>query len=85
MGGTFSPYQTGKGMGHANEMIMGDPNDVSNVFKWKEVRLNLPGTSAYDPSMAWVAKVREDGRVAAYLFIYMDDFCPTGPNVASGS
>jgi hypothetical protein len=51
MGGTFSPYQMGQGMGHAKERIMGDPNDVSNVFKWKEVRLNLPGTLEYDPSM----------------------------------
>jgi hypothetical protein len=34
----------------------------------------------YDPSKAWVAKVREDGRVAADLFIYMDDFRPTGPD-----
>jgi hypothetical protein len=27
-----------------------------------------------------VTKVREDGRVAADLFIYMDDFHPTGPD-----
>jgi hypothetical protein len=52
MGGTFSPYQTGKGMGHAKKRIMGEPNDMSNVLKWKEIRLNLPGTPAYDPSMA---------------------------------
>jgi hypothetical protein len=35
MGGNFSPYQTGQGMGHAKEMVMGDPNDCKNVFKWK--------------------------------------------------
>jgi hypothetical protein len=80
MGGTFSPYQTGQGMGHAKESIMVDPNDASNVFKWKEVSFKLPGTPEYDPSMAWMAKVREDGRVAADLFIYMDDFRPTGTN-----
>jgi hypothetical protein len=34
----------------------------------------------YDPSKVWVAKVREHGRVAADLFIYMDDFRPTGPD-----
>jgi hypothetical protein len=28
----------------------------------------------------WVAKVREDGCVAADLFIYMDDLSPTGPD-----
>jgi hypothetical protein len=80
MGGTFSPYQTGKGMGHAKEMIMGDPNDCSDVFQWKEVRLNLPGVEDYDPSLSWVSKIREDGRVAADLFIYMDDLRPTGPD-----
>jgi hypothetical protein len=70
MDGTFYPYQTGKVMGHAKESIMGDSNYVSNVFKWKEGRLNLTGTPEYDPSMAWVAKVREDARVSANLFIY---------------
>jgi hypothetical protein len=32
MGGTFSPYQTGQGMGHAKEMITGDPHDYLNDF-----------------------------------------------------
>jgi hypothetical protein len=80
MGGTFSPYQTGQGMGHAKEQILGDPKDASNVFQWEEFRLNLSGMVEYDPSKAWVAKVREDGRVEADLFIYMDDFRPTGPD-----
>jgi hypothetical protein len=80
MGGTFSHYQKGQGIGHAKEMIMGDPNDCSNVFQWKEVRLNLPGVEDYDPSLSWVAKIREDGRAAADLFIYMDDLGPTGPD-----
>jgi hypothetical protein len=77
MGGAFSPYQTGQGMGHAREQILGDPRDASNVFQWEEVRLNLPGMVEYDPSKAWVVKVREDGRVAADL---LDDFRPTGPD-----
>jgi hypothetical protein len=80
MGGTFSHYQTGQGMDHAKELIMGDPNDEQNVYQWKEVRLDLPGSPDYDPSLAWVAKVREEGRVAADLFIYMDDSRPTGPD-----
>jgi hypothetical protein len=32
MGGTFSPYQMGQGMGHAKEVIMGVPIDCHNVF-----------------------------------------------------
>jgi hypothetical protein len=78
MGGAFSTYQTGQGMGHAKEMIIGDPNDCLNVFQWKEVRLNLPGVEEYDPSLSWVVNIREDGRVAADMFVYMDDLRPTG-------
>jgi hypothetical protein len=77
MGATLSPYQTGQCIGHAKEMILGDPKDTENVYHWAMVRLNLPGPELYDPRKAWVAKVRPDGRVAADLFIYMDDFRPT--------
>jgi hypothetical protein len=80
MGVTFSPYQTGQGMVQAKELIMGDPNDEHICYQCKEVRLNLLGSSDYDQSLAWVAKVREDGRVAADLFIYMDGLLPTGPD-----
>jgi hypothetical protein len=67
-------------MGHAKEMIMGDPRELSNAHNWSMVRLNLSGLEFYDPRMVWVAKVRPDGRFSAYLFIYMDDFRPTGPD-----
>jgi hypothetical protein len=67
-------------MGHAKEMIMGDPNDCLNIFQWKEVRLSFPGVEDYGPSLSWVAKIREDDRVAADLFIYMDDLRPMGPD-----
>jgi hypothetical protein len=80
MGGTFSPYQTGQGMGHSEEQILGDPEEASNVFQREEVRLNLPGMAEYDPSKTWVVKLWEDGRVAADLFIYMDDFRPRVPD-----
>jgi hypothetical protein len=65
-------------MGHAKELIMGDQNYEQNVYQQKEVRPNLPGSPYYYPSLAWVAKAREDGRVAADLFIYMDDLRPMG-------
>jgi hypothetical protein len=67
-------------MGHANEMIVGDPMEIVNVYHWSMVRLDLPGSEFYDPRMAWVVKVRLDGRVAADLCIYMDDFRATGPD-----
>jgi hypothetical protein len=80
MRGTFLSYQTGKCMGHAKDAIMGDPQACLNVFQWKELHLNLPGAEEYGPSLSWAAKVREDGRVTADLFIYVDDMRPTGPD-----
>jgi hypothetical protein len=74
IGRAFYPYQTGQGISHSKELIKGDPNDEQNVYQWKEVRLNSTGSPDYDPSLAWVGKVIEDGRGAAELFIYMDDF-----------
>jgi hypothetical protein len=61
-------------------MIMGDPNYCSNVFKWKDILLNLPGVEDYDPSLSKVARIRDNGRVAADVLIYMDDLRPTGPD-----
>jgi hypothetical protein len=43
------------------------------------VRLNLPGSENYDPNRPWVHKIRlDDGRIAADLFIFVDDLRPTG-------
>jgi hypothetical protein len=43
--------------------------------------MNLPGSVLYDPRVQGVSKLRkEDGRVAADLVIYIDDFRPTAPN-----
>jgi hypothetical protein len=67
LGGTFLPYQTGQGMGHSKESIMGDPHDHLNVFRWNEVRLNLPGAEEYNPFLSWAVKIREKFRVVADL------------------
>jgi hypothetical protein len=64
-------------VGHAKELILGDSADSRNMFRWERVRLNLPGALGYDPIMSWMSKVRNDGRVAADLFMYMDDLRPT--------
>jgi hypothetical protein len=65
MGVTSSPYQTGKGTGHAKELILGDQTDSKNVFRWQRVNMNLPGALGYGQTMAWVSKVREDGSISA--------------------
>eukprot|EP00980_Cylindrotheca_fusiformis_P019180 scaffold6510_cov122-Cylindrotheca_fusiformis.AAC.2 len=44
------------------------------------VRLNLPGSKEYDPTLPWVSKIRiDDGEIACDLFIYVDDGQVTGP------
>jgi hypothetical protein len=80
MGFRTSPYQTTQAIGWAKEMMMGDHLDATNVFKWSSLRLNLPGLPDYDPMVQWVSNItKEDGRVAANLSIYIDDFRPTAP------
>ena len=65
----------------AEEVIKGDRLDSDNIFCWDVVRLNLPGSDDYDPTLPWVSKVRmSDGKIAADLFIYVDDARSTGSN-----
>ena len=41
--------------------------------------MNLPVNEDYDPSKHWVSDIRlDDGRIAADLFIFVDDLRPTG-------
>jgi hypothetical protein len=81
MGFRPSPYQITQAIGWDNEVMTGDHLDDNNVFRWAEVRMNLPGSVLYDPRVQWVSKVRkEDGRVASDLFIYIDDFRPMAPS-----
>jgi hypothetical protein len=41
--------------------------------------MNLPGSKLYNSSLHWVSKVRlNDGKIAADLFIYVDDVRVTG-------
>jgi hypothetical protein len=81
MGFRPSPYQTTQAIVWAKEVMMGDHLDDKNVFNWAEVRMNLPGSVLYDPRVQWVSKARkEDERVDAGLFIYIDGFRPTAPS-----
>ena len=82
MGLKWSPYQAVKCVHFAEETIRGNRHDPSNVFSWDFVRLNLPGSKDYDPSLPWVSKVKltEDAllEIAADLFTFVDDLRPTG-------
>jgi hypothetical protein len=68
-------------MGVAEEVIQGNRSDPNSVFWWDQVLLNLPGIADNDHSMPWVYKLcLDDGRIAADLFIFVDDLQPTGPS-----
>jgi hypothetical protein len=79
MGVKSSPFQAVSALTVADEIIQGDYLQEGNIFEWVRVRLNLPGDLDYNPNLPWVSKVREDGRIAADLFTFVDDLRPTGP------
>jgi len=73
MGLKCSPYNTIQGALFMDEIIRGNPKDPANPFRWSTVRLNLPGSPDYQPHLAWVSVIREDGRVACDFISYVDD------------
>jgi hypothetical protein len=82
MGLTSLPYAACQGTGFAEEVICGDKDDPNNIFRWKQVSLNLPGSNGYDPNRPWVSKVRSDNPtdLVANLFTFVDDLRPCGPS-----
>ena len=79
MGFAPSPYNSIKMALIAEEVIRGDRMDVTNPFHWSEVRMNLPGSSTYDPTRSWIMKFRSDGLSACDFFTFVDDERIKGP------
>ena len=52
--------------------IRGD-RDIANPFQWEVVRLNLPGSEGYTPSLAWISKRRMDGLLASDFVCFVND------------
>ena len=52
---------------------MGNQRDDNNPFAWHSIRLNLPGTADYNPTLPWMLKIRKDGLVASDIVQYVDD------------
>ena len=73
------PYFTTKDMLVVDKIIRGDRKCVTNIFGWIKVVLNLPGGTSYDPTRSWVYKMREDVKITADFFTYIDDERPTAP------
>jgi hypothetical protein len=51
MGLKSSPYQAVQAVLVAKDYVLGDHQDSNNDFRWDKVRLNLPGSVGYDPSL----------------------------------
>jgi hypothetical protein len=73
MGLTCSPYQSVQTGTRAKQLILGNRAQESNPFRWKDIQLNLPGDSDYDPTLPWISKRRADGMIAADFRTYIDD------------
>ena len=83
MGLTTSPYQACQAVAFAEEFILGDHKDPTNIFGWDYVRLNLPGDETYVPHLPWVSKVRKrDQKISCDLFTFVDDVRVTGASIS---
>ena len=80
MGVTVSPYQTTQCTQRVKRIVFGCRFNDDNIFRWTDVRLNLPGNDDYDPSKPWICKVREDGKIAVDVHSYVDDLRGTAPS-----
>ena len=79
MGLRDSPYRSIQMFTKMKYVAYGKRTDNTNPFAWVTVRLNLPGSAYYDPSLPWVSKVRRDGQIACDMYVYVDDGRVTGP------
>jgi hypothetical protein len=79
MGLATSPHGCVKMQMLAEELVRGNPCCPFNPFFFDLVRLNLPGSERYDPSIPRVSKVdSRSGRLAADMSTYVDNVRNTG-------
>ena len=73
MGLKFSPYQAIRFTQVAEEFLLGIPSQLSNPCEYQDVKLNLPGTKAYQPGKPWFSILAYDSSLVSLLAIYMDN------------
>jgi len=78
MGMVSSPFICIKDALLADEVAKGGHQEVSNLFHWDSVIMNLPGSERYDPTKPWVYRVRCDREMASDVVTYVDDMRPVG-------
>ena len=81
MGLKPSPFICTRAFAWAMEIIKGNPNDPANPFFFDEVKLNLPGTVAYDPQLPRVYKWNSiNDRLPCDARTFVDDIRTIGGN-----
>jgi hypothetical protein len=78
MGLRPSPYFTSQSTYFAEEVVQGNRAVAHNPFHWASVRLNLPGSEGYDPSLPWVSRLTSSGHMAGTFKRYVDDLRTVG-------
>lgn len=78
MGLKPSPYVTIKATHLGFEVANGNQTDPGNALQWETVKLNLSGSSAYDPAQPWVLRTTVQGKPAGATPAYVGDLRPVG-------
>jgi hypothetical protein len=74
MGVRSSPFNCVRVYLLSEDIIKGDHLDETNPFRWDQVKLNLPGTSSYNPCKPWIYKWDSiSKKLAAFVISYVDD------------
>ena len=83
MGMSPSPWVTIRLLMWMIEIVVGNPREHSNPFRWDHVVMNLPGNPSYDPGMPRVYKWNNiSNAIACDCKFFCDDFRVIGPNEA---
>jgi hypothetical protein len=62
-----------------DEVKRGNHLSAHNPYFYKHLRLNLPGSDSYQPSLPWVSKINSiTGHFAGNVKTYVNDKRPTG-------
>jgi hypothetical protein len=72
MGLRDSPYQSLQWQVRLKFEVYGNRKDLNNPFHWDKVVWNLSGSTGYRADLPWVMKIRQDGHLAAEIFVYVD-------------
>ncbi len=73
MGLRDSPYRSLQWQARLKLEVYRDCRALANPFHWDRVVFNQPGSKGYRADLPWVMKIRWDGKLAAEVFVYVDD------------